>query len=109
MAIARQALTSLPSLRDKPLEEWPYHEHHDRVTGGWAVFSDLYEGAPDRWHGRVLAAAFDELLGCTQMMGPVMGATGALTVRYRHPSPVGTARHGEVLLAEAEGTFISAL
>ncbi len=151
IAIARQALTSLPSLRDKPLEEWPHHEqgmaergplvgranaaapplqleHHDGVTRGWAIFSDLYEGAPDRLHGGVLAAAFDELLGCAQMMGTVMGATGTLTIRYRNPSPVGqridfearidrtegrkaflvgTAHLGDVLLAEAEGIFIA--
>ncbi len=75
-----------------------------------------------------MAAAFDEVLGFAQSMTGNPGMTGALTVRYRKPTPLdvdlrfeatvvrvegrkifteGRLYAGEQLTAEAEGIFVS--
>jgi acyl-coenzyme A thioesterase PaaI-like protein len=95
---------------------------HGRVTFGAA-----YVGPPQSVHGGVIAAAFDELLGSTNLLCEVGGMTGTLTVRYRSPTPIleeielegwveridgrkvftrGEMRHGGAATAEAEGVFI---
>lgn len=92
---------------------------------GEVTFGPAYEGPPGHVHGGWLAAVFDELLGFTQR-GP--GFTAYLHVDYRKPTPLdvrvdlvawiasvdgrkrlirGEARHGDLLLAEAEGLFVS--
>jgi acyl-coenzyme A thioesterase PaaI-like protein len=105
--------------------------HLDRVgdtTTGWAVYGHAYEGDIGTMHGGAVAAAFDDLLGCTQLVAPVAGRTGTLTVRYRAVSPIGrridytghvdhvdgrkvfcrgTARCGDTLVAEAEAIFVA--
>jgi hypothetical protein len=106
---------------------------HLRLEGttirGWAVYGSAYEGGPGDMHGGAVMAAFDDLLGCVQMAGPVVGRTGTLTVRFRAPSPIGRridyvgrldrvegrkafcsgeARCEGVLLAEAEAIFVAA-
>jgi acyl-coenzyme A thioesterase PaaI-like protein len=107
--------------------------HLDRVgdtTTGWAVYGHAYEGDIGVMHGGAVAAAFDDLLGCTQLMAPVAGRTGTLTVRYRAATPIGrridytgtldrvdgrkvfcrgTARCGDTLVAEAEAIFVAPL
>jgi len=107
----------------------PLHlEVVDGVTRGWAVYGAPYEGGTGDMHGGVVAAAFDDLLGCAQMVGPVAGRTGTLTVRFRSPSPIGAridyegkldgvegrksicsgvARAGDTILAEAEAVFVA--
>ena len=148
---ARAALAALPSLRGRPVEAWPEGErpliergpfvgrsnpiatplHLERdgeITRGWAVHRSAVEGGVGDLHGGVVAGVFDDLLGAAQMVGPVTGRTGTLTVRFRSPSPVGqridyearldrvegrkafcsgTARAGDVLLAEAEAIFVA--
>jgi hypothetical protein len=97
-------------------------------TRGSAVYGHAYEGGVGDMHGGAVLAAFDDLLGCAQMAGPVIGRTGTLTVRFRSPSPVGAridyvaaldrvegrksfcsgqAYSGKVLLAEAEAVFVA--
>lgn len=92
---------------------------------GEATFGSAYEGPPGHVHGGLIAAMFDELLGCAQLS---TGFTGTLTVRYRKPTPLhtpltmkawperidgrkrvikGTCHHGDTLLSEAEGLFIA--
>jgi acyl-coenzyme A thioesterase PaaI-like protein len=94
---------------------------------GRVVFGAAYNGPPGSVHGGVIAAAFDELLGATNVSQGVGGMTGTLTVRYRQPTPIdreielegwieridgrkvftrGEMRHAGELTAEAEGIFI---
>jgi hypothetical protein len=106
----------------------PVHLWHDgEVVRGAGVFGWAYEGPPGCVHGGFVAAAFDDLLGAAQTLTGYAGFTGRLTVHMRAPTPLnaridyeggvsrldgrkiwtwGTAKHGELLLAEAEGLFI---
>ncbi len=86
-----------------------------------------YNGPPGSVHGGVIAAVFDELLGCVCVANGLGGFTGTLTVIYRSLTPLeapltlrgwhdrsegrkifakGTLHHGDTLCAEAEGIFI---
>ncbi len=98
------------------------------VVRGTTRFGAAYEGPPGHVHGGFVAAAFDEVLGFAQSMTGNPGMTGALTVRYRKPTPLdvdlrfeatvvrvegrkifteGRLYAGEQLTAEAEGIFVS--
>ena len=150
VAVARAAVEHLPKLEHD--EHWQQsresslHErgpftgrsnpiasplHLARVgdtTTAWAVYGHAYEGDIGLMHGGAVAAAFDDLLGCAQLVVPEPGRTGTLTVRYRAPSPIGrridytgsldhvdgrkvfcrgTARCGDTLVAEAEAIFVA--
>lgn len=150
VATARTAIESLPRLaydqsshgtaENAQVERGPYagranpiasplHLARDgQATTGWAVWGHAHEGGVGDMHGGVIAGAFDDLLGCAQLVSPVAGRTGTLTIRYRYPSPIGkridyhaeverfegykvfcrgTAHHGATLLAEAEAVFIT--
>jgi acyl-coenzyme A thioesterase PaaI-like protein len=95
---------------------------HGRVRFGAA-----YVGPPASVHGGVIAALFDELLGCANLANEVGGMTGTLRVKYVAPTPIGeelrlegwveriegrkvfargTIHHGDTLTAEADGVFI---
>lgn len=99
----------------------------DRMRGR-AWFGPAYEGPPGCVHGGYVAAAFDELLGCTQTMSGAPGMTARLAIDYRSPTPLeteltfegvitriegrkiftaGTLAAGDRLCAEAEGLFIT--
>lgn len=56
---------------------------HARVTPDWS-----YEGPAKCLHGGVIALLFDQLLGLTQHTVGAGGLTGALTIRYHHPTPI---------------------
>jgi len=94
-----------------------------RVTLGAA-----FEGAPGRAHGGIVAAVFDDTMGFVLSMERTPAFTGRLSVSYRAPTPVGEplefrcrlaertdrkllitgeARHGDQIVAEAEGLFIA--
>jgi len=100
----------------------------NRSALGEVTFASAYEGPPGHVHGGFIAAAFDEVLGFVQSLSGAPGMTGTLTVRYRKPTPLHTPLRFEarylrtegrkvhteahlfaegVLLAEAEGLFIS--
>jgi len=87
-----------------------------------------FEGAPDRAHGGVVAAVFDDVLGYVLQLFRVPAYTGRLTVTYRRPTPLGTdllvrahlveragrkltiagtMTDGDTLVAEAEALFIA--
>jgi acyl-coenzyme A thioesterase PaaI-like protein len=87
-----------------------------------------FEGAPGRAHGGIVAALFDEVMGFVLSVHATTAYTGNLTVTYRAPTPIGVelelrsrlrsrhgrklrivaeARHGETLVAEADGLFIA--
>jgi acyl-coenzyme A thioesterase PaaI-like protein len=97
------------------------------LTRGWAVWTDPYEGPPGTLHGGFVAAAFDDLMGFAQSASGTAGYTGTLTVRMHRPTPLhrridyaagvdrvegrkifvwGSAKLGEVLLAESQIVFI---
>lgn len=103
-------------------------EVQDGVVTGRANWGPAYCGPPNHVHGGVIACAFDELLGAVNVVNDVGAMTGTLTIRYRRPTPLleeirmegrhtGTERrkvfaegkmwHGDTLLAEAEGIFVS--
>ena len=67
-----------------PLELW----FEGDTTRGTAVFTDAYEGPPGCVHGGFIAAAFDDLLGCAQMVSGTAGFTGTLTVKMLKPTPL---------------------
>ena len=114
--------------RSNPLAPPLHLEMTEGVTRAWAIWTDAYEGPPGCLHGGFVAAAFDDVMGLAQMASGRAGFTGTLTVRMLKPTPLhqridyeawldhaegrkiwckATARHGDVLLGEAEILFIS--
>jgi acyl-coenzyme A thioesterase PaaI-like protein len=82
----------------------PLHLEMDGdVTRGWVVYGPAHEGSPGDLHGGVAIAAFDDLLGCAQMVGTTTGRTGTLTVRFWAAHPVGRRIDYEVRLDRVEG------
>jgi acyl-coenzyme A thioesterase PaaI-like protein len=94
-----------------------------RVTLGAA-----FEGAPQRAHGGVVAAVFDDVLGFVLLIHASPSYTGRLTVSYLAPTPVGEelefrarlvrrerrklfiegeAYHDGTRICEAEGLFVA--
>jgi len=78
-----------------------------------AVLGPAFEGAPNRAHGGVVAAVFDDLMGFVLTIHESPAYTAELTVRYRRPTPVGEEiefrarlvdRKGRRLHIEAEAT-----
>ena len=77
------------------------------------VLGAAFEGAPNRAHGGVVAAVFDDLMGFVLTIHESPAYTAELTVRYRRPTPVGEEiefrarlvdRKGRRLQIEAEAT-----
>jgi acyl-coenzyme A thioesterase PaaI-like protein len=92
------------------------------------AFDAPWSGAPNAVHGGIIALVFDELLGSVNVVNGLGAFTGTLTLVYRALTPAetpirmrgwidrtegrkvfarGTMHAGEVLCAEAEGTFIA--
>ena len=53
------------------------------------VLGPAFEGAPNRAHGGVVAAVFDDLMGFVLTIHESPAYTAELTVRYKRPTPVG--------------------
>lgn len=91
------------------------------------ILGPPYEGAVGFAHGGVIAMIWDQVLALANVIRGTGGPTGELSVRYRAPSPLGRplrfeAWHeshdgrrirsqghchvGDVLVSEAEGTFV---
>ncbi len=77
------------------------------------VLGPAFEGAPNRAHGGVVAAVFDDLMGFVLTIVESPAYTAELTVRYRRPTPVGeeiefrarlVSRRGRRLHIEAQAT-----
>jgi acyl-coenzyme A thioesterase PaaI-like protein len=102
------------------------------VTGQTVIatcnFGKAYEGPPGYVHGAWVAAVFDELLGIVNAFSGNPAMTGLLEVRYLRPTPLGRELRivgrqtghagrksfatgeildGEMVTAEAKGTFIA--
>jgi acyl-coenzyme A thioesterase PaaI-like protein len=78
-----------------------------------AILGPAFEGAPNRAHGGVVAAVFDDLMGFVLTIHESPAYTAELTVRYKQPTPVGEEiefrarlvdRRGRLLNIEAEAT-----
>ena len=102
-------------------------EVKDGEVHATCTFGGAYEGPPGYVHGAFVAAIFDELLGAANAASGNPAMTGLLEVRYHRPTPLHEelriiGRHtersgrkifatgeifaGDVLTAEAKGTFI---
>jgi acyl-coenzyme A thioesterase PaaI-like protein len=113
--------------RSNPLAPPLHLQAEDDLTRGWAVWTEPYEGPPNTLHGGFVAAAFDDLMGFAQAASGTAGYTGTLMVRMHRPTPLlqridyeagvdrvegrkifvwGTAKLGDVLLAESQILFI---
>ncbi len=95
--------------------------------GEWSVtFGHAYEGHPGLVHGGFVAATLDHVLGVIASTSEGTSMTGTLAVRYRRPTPAhveltcrgevdrvegrkvfchAELRHGETVVAEADGLF----
>lgn len=62
-----------------------------------------FEGAPDRAHGGVVAAVFDDIMGYVLLLVPQAAFTGRLEVNYRAPVPVGTSLDVRAWLDRRDG------
>lgn len=110
-----------------PVELRRVDGEHGREIHGETVIGAPYNGPPGCVHGGIIAAVFDEVLGCVCVTNGLGGFTGTLTVVYRNTTPLdapltlrgwhdrtegrktfarGTLHHGDTLCAEAEGIFI---
>jgi acyl-coenzyme A thioesterase PaaI-like protein len=116
----RNALAPPLSIQRVEAEDGP------RLIGSVTMGSS-YEGPPHGVHGGFVAALFDEMLGGAQGLEPPAGVTALLEVRYRQVTPIetplvfeawiedsserrvttrATCHAGELLTADAKGTFI---
>jgi acyl-coenzyme A thioesterase PaaI-like protein len=101
--------------------------HGDR-TRAHATYGDAYEGPRGSVHGGHVIGAFDDILGVAQAASGAPGLTGTLSVRLVARTPLheridyeagveshtdrkviawGRSFHGDTLLAEATGIFIT--
>ena len=101
----------------------------DKVIGH-VTFPRPYQGPPGQVHGGVIAGVYDQVLGLANFIVGRPGFTGTLSIRYVAPTPLGeplrfeahqerTERrklftngrcfHGDTLVSQAEGIFISRL
>lgn len=62
-----------------------------------------FEGAPQRAHGGVVAAVFDDVMGYVLVLLATPAFTGRLTVNYRAPVPVGVNLSVRAWLGHREG------
>lgn len=68
-----------------------------------AVLGPAFEGAPNRAHGGVVAAVFDDLMGFVLTIHESPAYTAELTVRYRRPTPVGEEIEFRARLVDRKG------
>jgi acyl-coenzyme A thioesterase PaaI-like protein len=62
-----------------------------------------HEGAPDRSHGGIVAALFDDVFGFVLQVQARMGFTGELWIRYQAGVPIGEPLECRVRLDRSEG------
>lgn len=99
------ALAGQSNIVAPPMHVWfdtEAKKSYAKVTLNW-----LYEGPPNCAHGGIVAALFDDFLGCTQLLGGKTGATGILTLRYHLPTPLNTELRFEGEITAVEGRKIT--
>ena len=67
------------------------------------VLGPAFEGAPNRAHGGVVAAVFDDLMGFVLTIHESPAYTAELTVRYKRPTPVGEEIEFRARLVDRKG------
>jgi hypothetical protein len=87
-----------------PLHMW--FDVEAKKSYGKTTLNWLYEGPPFCAHGGIIAALFDEFLGCTQILSGKTGATGVLTLRYHAPTPLNTELRFEGEVKSVDGRKI---
>ena len=95
------ALAGQSNVVAPPMHVWFDHDAkkaYAKVTLNW-----LYEGPPNCAHGGIVAALFDDFLGCAQLLGANTGATGILNLRYHLPTPLNTELRFEGEIKSTEG------
>ena len=70
---------------------------------GRVVLGPAFEGAPGRAHGGVVAAIFDDVLGCLLNIRETPAYTGELTVRYLAATPIGVPLTFRAWVQDVEG------
>jgi acyl-coenzyme A thioesterase PaaI-like protein len=78
------------------------HRHGDEIEA-IVVLRAAHEGAPDRSHGGIIAALFDDVFGFVLGVVGQPGFTGELTIRYIAPTPLRRRLACRVRLAERQG------
>ncbi len=114
-AAARRAYLEQSPIRGKlnpiapPLsvEGWLDREDGRRVLRATAVLGPAYEGPPHGVHGGWVAALFDDLLGQAQQAVAKAGVTAALSVRYRHVTPLDEALQLDAWIHEDRGRRVT--
>ena len=83
-----------------------YRDADDRAVSD-VTLGPRYEGNVGWVHGAWVAAVWDEVLAIANAPTTHPSVTGTLTIRYRRPTPVGTALHfvAEVDRIEGRKTF----
>jgi acyl-coenzyme A thioesterase PaaI-like protein len=71
------------------------------------VLGPAFEGAPNRAHGGVVAAVFDDLMGFVLTIHESPAYTAELTVRYRRPTPVGEEIEFRARLEDRRGRLLN--
>lgn len=67
-----------------------YYREGDEAVG-FVNLGPCFEGPPERVHGGVVCAIFDEVMGSVfRATGTPSAFTGELTVRFERPAPLGT-------------------
>ena len=66
-----------------------------------------FEGAPQRAHGGIIAAIFDDVMGYVLVVHRTPAFTGRLTVNYRAPVPVGEDMRVRARLEQRSGRKLS--
>jgi acyl-coenzyme A thioesterase PaaI-like protein len=103
------------------------HREGDRAVAT-VTLGPAFEGAPERSHGGIVAAIFDDVMGYLLSIVGEPAFTGQLTVNYRAPTPMrqeltfrawvtgregrklfigADARHDGDLVADAAGLFVT--
>jgi len=70
---------------------------------GLATFDAKYSGPPGMVHGGIIALAFDELLGTTNVCLELGGFTGTLSIRYEKPTFIDLEVAMDAFLDRTEG------
>ncbi len=70
---------------------------------GTVTLGRAHEGAPDRSHGGIVAALFDDLFGFVLTIEQQPAFTGELAVRYVAPTPIAEPLECRVRLVERDG------
>ena len=78
------------------------HRHGDEIEA-IVVLRSAHEGAPDRSHGGIIAALFDDVFGFVLGVIAQPAFTGELTIRYVAPTPLHRRLSCRVRLAERVG------